>query len=70
MVPLNFSDIGEENIIKKIGGNAEMKKHLTNLGFVVGGKVKVLQRISGNLIVCVKNVRIGIGEDIARKIMI
>ena len=42
MMPLSFATAGEENIIKKIGGKPEVKKHLENLGFVVGGNVQVL----------------------------
>ena len=37
-MPLSLANAGEENIIKKIGGNPETKKFLENLGFVVGGK--------------------------------
>ena len=37
MMPLCFCNVGEENTIKKIGGSPEVKKHLENLGFVVGG---------------------------------
>ena len=32
----------EENIIKKVGGKQDVKEHLENLGFVVGGAVKVI----------------------------
>lgn len=42
MMPLVFSAIGEEGIIKKIGGRQEVKAHLENLGFVVGGTVRVI----------------------------
>lgn len=41
MMPLTFAAVGEENTIVKIGGKPEVKKHLENLGFVVGGTVKV-----------------------------
>ena len=41
MMPLSFATEGEENIIKRIGGTPEVKKHLENLGFVVGGTVTV-----------------------------
>ena len=37
MMPLTFANVGEENCIRKIGGNPETKKFLENLGFVVGG---------------------------------
>ena len=37
MMPLSLAQVGEENIIKRIGGSPEVKRHLENLGFVVGG---------------------------------
>lgn len=70
MMPLVVADVGEENIIKKIGGNPEVKKHLENLGFVVGGSVKVISTINGNLIVNVKEARVAISREMAQKIMV
>ena len=70
MLPLTLANIGEENVIKKIGGNPAMKKHLENLGFVAGGNVKVINTISGNVIVSVKESRIAISRVMAQKIMI
>ena len=37
MLPLTLATPGEDNLIKKVGGKAEMKKHLEDMGFVVGG---------------------------------
>ena len=34
MMPLTLASVGEENIIRKVGGNPEVKKHLEDLGFV------------------------------------
>ena len=70
MMPLSFATAGEENIIKKIGGKPEVKKHLENLGFVVGGAVTVINAIGGNVIVNVKESRIAISKEMAQKIMI
>lgn len=70
MMPLTFAAVGEENTIVKIGGKPEVKKHLENLGFVVGGTVKVVSAMGGNLIVNVKEARVGISQEMARKIMI
>ena len=70
MMPLMFAQVGEENIIKKIGGSPEVKRHLKNLGFVVGGTVKVVNALGGNVIVNVKESRVAISEDMAKKIMI
>ena len=69
-MPLSLADIGEENTVKKIGGSPEVKKHLENLGFVVGGNVKVVTSLGGNVIVNVKGSRVAISEEMARKIMI
>ena len=70
MLPLSLADVGVENTIKKIGGTPEVKKHLENLGFVAGGPVTVVSALGGNIIVKVKESRIAISEEMARKIMI
>ena len=54
MMPLSLADTGTVNVIKKIGGSPEVKKHLENLGFVVGGNVTVITSLAGNVIVNVK----------------
>ena len=70
MMPLTLSNIGEENIIKKIGGLPENKLHLEDLGFVVGGSVTIISDIGGNLIVNVKDSRVAISKEMASKIMV
>ena len=70
MLPLSLADVGVENTIKKIGGTPEVKKHLENLGFVVGGNVSVITAMGGNVIVNVKEARVAISEEMARKIMV
>lgn len=70
MMPLTFAEVGEENIIKKIGGKQDVKSHLENLGFVVGGAVTVVNTIAGNVIVNVKDSRIAVSREMAQKIMI
>ena len=70
MMPLMLAQVGEENIIKKIGGSPEIKQQLENLGFVVGGTVKVVNALGGNVIVNVKESRVAISEEMAKKIMI
>ena len=70
MIPLSLADPGKEQIIKKIGGNAEVRQHLENLGFVAGGSVMIISIMNGNAIVKVKESRIAIDEELARKIMV
>ena len=70
MMPLSLANVGEDNIIKKIGGKPEVKKHLENLGFVVGGNVKIISVLGGNVIVNVKETRVAISSEMAQKIMV
>lgn len=69
-MPLTLAEIGAENIIRKIGGKQEVKTHLENLGFVVGGAVTVINAIGGNVIVNVKDSRIAVGKEMAQKILV
>ena len=61
MVPLTLTEIGVEQVIQRIGGKPEVKKHLENLGFVAGGSVTVRNMLGG---------RVAISEELARKIMV
>ena len=70
MMPLILAVAGEMTTIRKVSGNPEVKKHLEDLGFVVGGEVTVVSAIGGNLIVNVKESRIAISREMAGKIMV
>ena len=70
MLPLTLANVGEENMIKKIGGSPDTRKFLENLGFVVGGNVTVVSEISGNVIVNVKDSRVAVSKEMACKIMV
>ena len=70
MMPLVMADTGEENIIRRVGGSPEMKKHLEDMGFTAGGAVTVMNTIGGNLIVKVKESRVAISKEMAAKIMV
>mgnify|MGYP004514049919 FL=1 len=70
MMPLSLASVGEENTIKHVGGSQEVRQHLENLGFVVGGSVTIVNTLSGNVIVNVKESRVAISKEMARKIMV
>ena len=70
MMPLTLANTGEENIIKKIGGNPETRKFLENLGFVAGSAVTIVSEIGGNVIVNVKDSRVAVSKEMACKIMV
>ena len=70
MMPLIYAEAGRSLIIKKIGGNPDVKKHLEELGFVVGGEAKVLNSLGESLIVKVKETRVAVSKELAGKIMV
>lgn len=69
-MPLSMAQQEQEFTIRRIGGNPEVKKHLEDLGFHVGGTVSVVSKLGDNVIVKVKESRIAVSEELARKIMI
>ena len=70
MMPLTLAEVGEENLIRKIGGKQEVRARLENLGFVVGAAVTVINAVGGNVIVNIKDSRIAVGREMAQKIMV
>ena len=46
MIPLVLAETGKDQIIKKIGGSDEVKRHLENLGFTVGGTVTIVNSLA------------------------
>ncbi len=70
MMPLLYAEAGQTQIIKRIGGSPELKKHMEDLGFHIGGEISVVNTLGGNLIVNVKESRIAISREMAQKIMI
>ncbi len=70
MMPLSYAELGQPRIIKRIGGSPDIKKHLEDLGFTVGGEVSLVSTLGGNVIVKVKESRIAVSDELARKIMV
>jgi len=70
MMPLTMAKVGETNFIKKISGKDDIRRHLAELGFVVGESVTVVSEIGGNMILSVKDSRIALDKALARRIMI
>ena len=62
--------VGEESSIKKVGGRAETRQFLENLGFVPGTHVTIITEIGGNVIVNIKESRVALSREMAAKIMV
>ncbi|MEF9939881.1 MAG: FeoA family protein [Clostridium sp.] len=69
-MPLTMAQIGERRTIQKITGKDEVRQHLAELGFVVGGEVTVISEIGGNMILSIKESRIALDKTMANRIMI
>lgn len=70
MMPFVFADVGESYIIKKVSGSPELKKHMKNLGFVPGAEITAVTQTGGNWIVNIKESRVAVSEEMAKKIFV
>ena len=70
MMPLLLAADGNAHTIVRISGSPEVKKHLENLGFVAGHSITVVSELAGNLIVNVKESRVGIDRELAAKVFV
>ncbi len=69
-MPLTMVNIGDESIIKRVGGKEETRKFLEKLGFISGSSITVLSSMGGNIIVNIKESRVAISKEMANKIMV
>ena len=70
MMPLAMAGNGEKVTIKRVGGSDSVRQHLAELGFIVGEQVAIVNQVSGNLIIQVKDSRIALDKTMASKIFI
>lgn len=70
MMPLVLARTGEKVTIGKVGGSSEVKRFLESLGFVVGAEVTIVSEMGGNFIVKVKDSRVAVSKEMARRIMV
>lgn len=70
MMPLAMADVGDVNIIRKVTGQDEVRRHLAELGFVVGAEVRLISQLGGNLILSVKDSRVALDKSMAMRIMV
>ncbi|MBR0598291.1 FeoA family protein [Sinanaerobacter chloroacetimidivorans] len=69
-MPLSLMKAGEKNTIKRITGQDETKRFLESLGFVVGSSVTVVSEIGGNMILNIKDTRVALDKNMARRIVV
>ena len=69
-MPLTLVKEGEKVCIKKISGKDDTIRFLNRLGFVEGEQISIVSRISGNLIVNVKDTRVALDRSLANRIVV
>ena len=67
---LSMGTAGETYEVLRLLGRDNVQKQLMNLGVVPGSMITVLQCIGQNLIVYIKDVRLGIGRELAQHILV
>ena len=67
---LTMVNIGEEKIIKEIRAKEDVKRHLQNLGFIVGEKIEVISENSSGIILMIKGSKIALNRGMANKIIV
>ncbi|WP_249520262.1 FeoA family protein, partial [Fusobacterium nucleatum] len=70
IMDLLMAPTGKIMRIIKIKLDGEQKKQLANMGFVENANITVLTENTGNIIVNIKDSRVGIGKDIAQRIIV
>ena len=70
-MPLTLLSIGEKATIVKLTGHPGMRHHLTELGFILGNYVEVIQQSFGdNLIIKLENSRLALDRRMAHHVHI
>lgn len=70
MMPLHLAPPGKPVEIRNITGKDEVRRHLAELGFVVGATVSVVSEIGGNLIVQVRESRVALDRALAMRVQV
>ncbi|MDE7439418.1 MAG: ferrous iron transport protein A [Clostridia bacterium] len=69
-MPIAIAPKGEELLIRRVGADDKIKKHLRELGIFEGSKITLLSSDGGNVIVIVKEGRLCLDKALAGKILV
>ena len=70
MMPLIFAEAGRLVHVARVTGQPDVRKHLSDLGFVEGESIQVVSQRDGDVIVIVKGTRFAITSQMASKILV
>lgn len=69
VLPLSMVCAGERVKVKSISGKDDIKRFLSNIGFVEDTEVTVVSEMNGNVIVNVKGTRVAISKSMANRVL-
>lgn len=69
-MPISMGKVGETYVIQRVTGAEEVRAHLGAMGFTPGTEVRLISRLSGDVIIGVKESRVAVNEDQARHILV
>ena len=64
------SPIGKQVVIVDVTTDEKTKNRLQNIGVIIGSKVTVLQSNFGDIIVKVRDCRVAMNKDVAKRIFV
>lgn len=67
-IPLSFAKIGEDCVIMRISGNEDTRRHLSELGFVIGTKVSAVCNAGDSLILDVRGSKVALDSHMSSRI--
>ncbi len=67
---LAMVNLGETRVVSDFRGKEDMKRHLQDLGFIKGEKIKVIGDNPSGLILLVKGVKIALNRGLASLIIV
>ena len=69
-MPIYLAQMDTELSVKRITGTDKVKKHLENIGIVLGSKGSVVSKVNENIIIKVKGAKIALSHELAKRIMV
>lgn len=69
-MPLLLAEVGIPYSIVRIAGREKERRYLESLGLVADEVVTVVSKFNNYILLIVKGARIGIGEELAKKIIL
>jgi ferrous iron transport protein A len=69
-MPLSLLKSGESGTVKRITGKDDTRRFLESLGFTVGASVSVVSEIGGNMVLRIRDTRVALDRNMARRIVI